>query len=65
MSKKIVVDFGLCESNAICMGLAPEVFDLDDQDYLHVLTDEVTPDNEHAVRESVRQCPRQAISIQE
>lgn len=62
---KIVVDFGLCESNAICMGLAPDVFNLDEQDYLHVLTDEVTPENEHAVREAVRQCPRQAISIQE
>jgi ferredoxin len=63
--KKIVVDFGLCESNAICMGLAPDVFNLDDQDYLHVLTDEVTPENEHQVREAVRQCPRQAISIEE
>lgn len=25
------------------MGIIPEVFDLDDEDYLHVLTDEVTP----------------------
>ena len=28
--KKIVVDFGLCEANAVCMGILPEVFDLDD-----------------------------------
>ena len=62
---KIVVDFGLCESNAVCMGLAPDVFHLDDQDYLQVLVDEVTPENEQAVRESVRQCPRQAIAIAE
>ncbi|MCF6389482.1 ferredoxin [Mycobacterium sp. MBM] len=47
------------------MGIIPEVFDLDDQDYLHLLTDEVTPDNEQQVRESVRQCPRQAIAIVE
>jgi len=65
VSGKIVVDFGLCESNAICMGLIPEVFHLDDQDYLHLLTDELTPENEHQVREAVRQCPRQAISIEE
>ena len=64
-SGKIVVDFGLCESNGVCMGIIPEVFDLDDDDYLHVLTEEVTPDNEAQVRESVRQCPRQAISIVE
>ncbi len=65
MTKKIEVDFGLCESNAICMGIIPEVFDLDDEDYLHVLTDEVTPENEQQIREAVLQCPRQAISIRE
>jgi len=64
-SGKIVVDFGLCESNGVCMGIIPEVFDLDDDDYLHVLTEDVTPDNEQQVRESVRQCPRQAIAIVE
>jgi ferredoxin len=63
MTQKIVVDFGLCESNAVCMGIIPEVFDLDDDDYLHVLTEEVTPENEALVREAVRQCPRQAIAI--
>ncbi len=65
MTKKIVVDFGLCESNAVCMGIIPEVFQVDDQDYLHVLQDEVTPENEERVKEAVRQCPRQAISIQD
>lgn len=49
----------------VCMGIIPEVFDLDDEDYLHVLTDEVTPENEERVKEAVRQCPRQAISIRE
>ena len=62
---KVVVDFGLCEANGICMGIIPEVFDLDEQDYLHVLEDEVTPQNEAQIRDAVRQCPRQAISIAE
>ena len=62
---KVVVDFGLCEANGICMGIIPEVFDLDEQDYLHVLDDEVTPENEAQIRDAVRQCPRQAISIAE
>ena len=60
---KIEVDFGLCEANAICMGIIPEVFQVDDQDYLHVLSDVVTPENEAQIRDAVRQCPRQAISI--
>jgi ferredoxin len=62
---KIEVDFGLCEANAICMAIIPEVFEVDDQDYLNVLNDEVTPENESQIREAVRQCPRQAISIKE
>ena len=65
MTQKIAVDFGLCESNGVCVGIIPEVFDLDDQDFLHVLQEDVTPDNEQPVREAVRQCPRQAIAVVE
>jgi ferredoxin len=32
---------------------------------LTVLQEDVTPENEEQVREAVRQCPRQAISISE
>ncbi|CAN5375382.1 ferredoxin [soil metagenome] len=62
---KVAVDYGLCESNGVCMGVIPEVFDLDDEDNLHVLQDEITPDNEDQIREAVRQCPRQAIYVEE
>jgi ferredoxin len=62
---KVIVDRDLCESNGVCMGIIPEVFDLDDQDYLHVLQEDVTPENEQQILEAVRQCPRQAISIRE
>ncbi|MCW1822861.1 ferredoxin [Mycolicibacterium conceptionense] len=65
MAKKVHVDFEICESNAVCMGIIPEVFDLDDQDYLHILQEDVTPENEEQIREAVRQCPRQAISIKD
>ena len=65
MTKKIEVDWGLCESNGVCMGIIPEVFRLEDDDTLTVLQEEVTPENEAQVRDAVRQCPRQAISITE
>ena len=65
MTKKIEVDWGLCESNGVCMGIIPEVFQLEDDDTLTVLQDEVTPENEEQGLEAVRQCPRQAISISE
>jgi ferredoxin len=47
------------------MGIIPEVFHLDDDDMLTVLRPEVTPENESLIRDAVRQCPRQAISITE
>ena len=65
MTKKIDVDWGLCESNGVCMVIIPEVFRLEDDDTLTVLQEDVTPENEEQVREAVRQCPRQAISISE
>jgi ferredoxin len=62
---RIEVDWDLCESNGVCMGIIPEVFQLGDDDMLTVLQPEVTPDTEALVRDAARQCPRQAISIKE
>ena len=63
--KKIKVDFDLCESNAMCEALAPDVFELDDDDFLQLNTDEVTDENEQRVRQAVAACPRAAISLVE
>lgn len=62
---RIEVDWDLCESNGVCMGIIPEVFELGDDDMLTVHQTEVTPDIEDQVREAVRQCPRQAISLED
>ena len=40
MSFRVVVDFDKCESNALCMGAAPEVFEVRDDDFLYVLQEE-------------------------
>jgi len=66
---RIVVDFDLCESNAVCiavcMGIAPEIFEVRDDDFLYVL-DENPPESMRAkMEESVQRCPKQAISIAE
>lgn len=63
--RKVVVDYGLCEANAICMGINDEVFHLDDDENLHILKPEITAETEHDVLEAVRRCPRQALSIVE
>ncbi len=62
---RVVVDYDLCESNALCMKAAPEVFEVRDDDYLYVL-DEYPPESlRRKVEQAVRQCPKQAISIEE
>jgi ferredoxin len=61
---RVVVDYDLCESNAICMGILPEVFEVRDDDFLYVL-DEHPPEELRAkVMECVRSCPKQAISVE-
>ncbi len=62
---KVVVDFDRCESNALCMGIAPEVFEVRDDDFLYVL-DERPPEQLRAqLEEAVMACPRSAISLQQ
>jgi ferredoxin len=62
---KIKVDFDLCESNALCEAMAPEVFELDDDDFLQVNADETTPENIDNVKRAVAACPRAAISLED
>ena len=61
---RVVVDFDLCESNAVCMGIAPEVFEVRDDDFLYVLQEEPDESLRDRVVESAARCPKQAITIE-
>ncbi len=65
MGYKVVVDYDLCESNAICMQVAPEVFEVRDDDFLYVLDETPGEDSRERVMESIHRCPKQAISLDE
>ena len=62
---KVNVDFDLCTSNAVCMGIAPEVFEVRDDGFLYVLNEHPGSELEAKVREAVASCPNGAISIDE
>lgn len=62
---RVVVDFDLCESNAVCMAIAPEVFEVRDDDFLYILNAEPPEELRDKVAEAVRRCPKQAIRIEE
>ena len=61
---KVVVDFDLCESNAICMGIAPEVFEVRDDDYLYILDENPSEELRPKLEEAVKACPRAAIRLE-
>lgn len=62
---RIVVDYDLCESNAVCMGILPDIFEVRDDDFLYVLNDHPPEEMRDKVMECVRSCPKQAISVTE
>ena len=62
---RIVLDYDLCESNAICMAIAPAVFEVRDDDFLYVLNEAPDEDRREAMEEAVQRCPKQAISIED
>jgi ferredoxin len=62
---RVAVDRDACEANAVCAGLAPGVFDLDDEDYLHVLQPDVPEGTADAVRRAVASCPKAALRLED
>jgi ferredoxin len=60
---RIGVDRLKCESNGLCVGFAPDLFEIDDADELVVLNEEPSEDRRSAVELAVRMCPKQALSI--
>ena len=60
---KIVIDYDLCEANAVCMDVCPECFRVEEDDTLTVLVESPPANLRTKVEEAVRLCPRQAISL--
>jgi ferredoxin len=62
---RVIVDFDRCDSNALCMAEAPEVFEVREDDNLYVLRDQPSEDLRDKVVAAVRACPKSAISIED
>jgi ferredoxin len=62
---KVIVDFDLCTSNGVCMGIAPEIFEVRDDGYLYILIEHPGPEFDEKLREAVASCPNGAISLEE
>jgi ferredoxin len=58
----VVVDLDLCIGSGMCTGIAPDVFDLDENGALVALSAEVAPADADAVLDAIDCCPVEAIS---
>ena len=61
----VEVDTQLCQGHAMCMGEAPEVFQLDSDGVLHILKPQIDAEQREAVARAVKYCPNQALRIVE
>jgi ferredoxin len=62
---RVEVDRDACEANAVCAGLVPEVFEVDDDERLNILVADVPPGLADAVRHAVMSCPKAALRVEE
>lgn len=60
---RVVADYDLCESNALCEAVAPDVFRLDDDDFLQIDDGTVTGENRARIEQAVASCPKAALKI--
>jgi ferredoxin len=61
---RVDVDLNLCQSNGQCVAVAPELFDLDDDDLLHWV--EAPDESRRAeVLDAAAVCPVTAISVED
>jgi len=58
---RVEIDRDRCEGNAVCLGIDPDLFDLDDDDYAVVKKDPVPPEEEDLAQQAINDCPRAAI----
>jgi ferredoxin len=62
---RVEADWDACEANAVCAGLVPEVFEVDDDDNLQITPGDVPAGLEQRVRHAVSSCPKLALRVEE
>jgi sterol 14-demethylase len=65
MGFRVVVDRGLCQGHGVCMGEAPEVFEVTREGKLTVLNERPPEALRHQIEAALKYCPTGALSIVE
>lgn len=62
---KVRVDEDAREANAVCASLVPGIFEVDEDDNLHILQPGVPGALATGVRHAVRRCPKAALRVED
>ena len=60
---KFEVNFDTCESKAVCMKIAPTVFEVRDDGFLYILDEDPQGETAELVRKAAKGCPTKSITI--
>jgi ferredoxin len=61
---KVLVDREKCQGYGNCVVAEPQVFDLDDDGFVTLLTDEPAEELRDQVKHAVRDCPARALDVE-
>ena len=59
---RVVVDKDRCEGNAVCVGIAPDLFELDEEDYVMVTKDPIPAGEVALAEQAIAESPRAALT---
>tara|TARA_B110000503_G_scaffold102240_1_gene152694 strand:+ start:7865 stop:8086 length:222 start_codon:yes stop_codon:yes gene_type:complete len=66
---KVMIDLSLCQGHSVCLGEAPEVFDVVEQDegypHVKVLLENPPEELREKVMKAARYCPNHVITVLE
>ncbi|BCO60173.1 ferredoxin [Mycobacterium intracellulare] len=60
----ILIDSARCQGHARCNAICPDVFDLDEEGFVVLLTPSVDDNQADVIDEAVDNCPEGAIKVQ-
>jgi ferredoxin len=60
---RIHADFDKCEAYANCIVAAPDLFAINDENFVEILDERPGPEQVEAAKEAVRTCPTRALSL--
>lgn len=60
---RIVVDYDQCDGTGLCTSIAPELFELDDDDMLQIRVPRPDETQRGLAEEAVQACPKLAIAL--